>query len=314
MRRYIRAAAAVLVVVVITAAAVFTVPGGGESPSGNDMEESVTAADAKAEKAEDSAADSADGGGERNLTRRLYCTVLGDSIAKGYSGDKSVQIDCYARLAAEELAAESGMRYTLKNYARNGLDSMGMNEKILTRKEVLMDLEKSDLILITVGSNDLLNECKNAVQDILKTDAKFKSADEALAVLEDAVKSNPFLIIRIIDALSNWDYQSFEVQWMQMMDTVRTARRDETQLIVTDIYNPVVNMKLPSTMNNVVEDIIGNMNSIIEEHAGEYDYMVAKVSESTISAHVQKDGLHPDQMGQQIIADLVTERYRSADE
>ena len=314
MRRYIRTAAALLFVFVITAAAVFTVPGGGESPSGNDMEESVTAADAKAEKAEDSAADSADGGGERNLTRRLYCTVLGDSIAKGYSGDKSVQIDCYARLAAEELAAESGMRYTLKNYARNGLDSMGMNEKILTRKEVLMDLEKSDLILITVGSNDLLNECKNAVQDILKTDAKFKSADEALAVLEDAVKSNPFLIIRIIDALSNWDYQSFEVQWMQMMDTVRTVRRDETQLIVTDIYNPVVNMKLPSTMNNVVEDIIGNMNSIIEEHAGEYDYMVAKVSESTISAHVQKDGLHPDQMGQQIIADLVTERYRSADE
>ena len=314
MRRYIRTAAALLFVFVISAAAVFTVPGGGESPSGNDMEESVTAADAKAEKAEDSAADSADGGGERNLTRRLYCTVLGDSIAKGYSGDKSVQIDCYARLAAEELAAESGMRYTLKNYARNGLDSMGMNEKILTRKEVLMDLEKSDLILITVGSNDLLNECKNAVQDILKTDAKFKSADEALAVLEDAVKSNPFLIIRIIDALSNWDYQSFEVQWMQMMDTVRTVRRDETQLIVTDIYNPVVNMKLPSTMNNVVEDIIGNMNSIIEEHAGEYDYMVAKVSESTISAHVQKDGLHPDQMGQQIIADLVTERYRSADE
>ena len=314
MRRYIRTAAALLFVFAITAAAVFTVPGGGESPSGNDMEESVTAADAKAEKAEDSAADSADGGGERNLTRRLYCTVLGDSIAKGYSGDKSVQIDCYARLAAEELAAESGMRYTLKNYARNGLDSMGMNEKILTRKEVLMDLEKSDLILITVGSNDLLNECKNAVQDILKTDAKFKSADEALAVLEDAVKSNPFLIIRIIDALSNWDYQSFEVQWMQMMDTVRTVRRDETQLIVTDIYNPVVNMKLPSTMNNVVEDIIGNMNSIIEEHAGEYDYMVAKVSESTISAHVQKDGLHPDQMGQQIIADLVTERYRSADE
>ena len=314
MRRYIRTAAALLFVFAITAAAVFTVPGGGESPSGNDMEESVTAADAKAEKAEDSAADSADGGGERNLTRRLYCTVLGDSIAKGYSGDKSVQIDCYARLAAEELAAESGMRYTLKNYARNGLDSMGMNEKILIRKEVLMDLEKSDLILITVGSNDLLNECKNAVQDILKTDAKFKSADEALAVLEDAVKSNPFLIIRIIDALSNWDYQSFEVQWMQMMDTVRTVRRDETQLIVTDIYNPVVNMKLPSTMNNVVEDIIGNMNSIIEEHAGEYDYMVAKVSESTISAHVQKDGLHPDQMGQQIIADLVTERYRSADE
>ena len=177
-----------------------------------------------------------------------------------------------------------------------------------------MDLEKSNLILITIGSNDLLNECKRAVQEILKTDAKFRSADEALSVLEDAVKSNPLLIIRIIDAISNWDYQSFEVQWMQMMETVNSVRRDTTQVIVTDIYNPVVNMKLPSTMNQVVEDIIGNMNSVIEKHAGTYGYSVVRVSESTICAHVQSDGLHPDQMGQQIIAELVTEQYRAESE
>ena len=334
MRRYLRTAAAFLFVFIIAAAAVFTMPkglnGAGMTENAGTADEVRTGAE-KTEKentTEDASADAraentgkAENAGESSgeksdtsLTHRLFCTVLGDSIAKGYSGDKSATIQCYGQIAAEEIASEEGKRYTLRNYARNGLASEGLNEKVLTRSQVLMDLEKSDLILITIGSNDLLNECKNMVQDILKTDTKFKSADEALAVLEDAVKSNPFLIIRIIDALSDWDYHSFEIQWMKSMDVISTVRREGVPVIVTDIYNPVVNMKLPSTMNQVVEDIIGNMNSIIEEHAGEYNYSVARVSESTICAHVQDDGLHPDQMGQQIIAELVTEQYRSAEQ
>ena len=150
------------------------------------------------------------------------------------------------------------------------------------------------------------------VQEILNTDTKFKSADEALKVLEDAVGENPFLVLNIINALANWDYHSFEVQWRQMMDTITPLRKEDAQIIVTDIYNPVANMELPSTMNQVVEDIIGNMNQIMEEHAWEYDYRVASVSESDVCGHVQSDGLHPDQTGQQIIADIVTEEYEEA--
>ena len=33
---------------------------------------------------------------------------------------------------------------------------------------------------------------------------------------------------------------------------------------MTTIYNPAGNMKLPSTLNKIVEDIIENMNAIIE--------------------------------------------------
>ena len=49
-------------------------------------------------------------------------------------------------------------------------------------------LAKADVIFITIGSNDLLNECKRVVQEILKTDTKFKSADEALASLKEFCK------------------------------------------------------------------------------------------------------------------------------
>ena len=40
---------------------------------------------------------------------------------------------------------------------------------------------------------------------ILKTDTKFKSADEALASLKESVKKNPLLVLSAINALNNWD-------------------------------------------------------------------------------------------------------------
>ncbi len=272
-----------------------------------DMADKTTEENRVTEEQTETAGDGAEVG-----EQSLYVTVLGDSIAKGYSGDKSVHVECYGNLAAEQIASQNRSLYIVENYAKNGLDSADMNEKILTKEEVTVSLENADVIFITVGSNDLLNECKRVVQEILNTDTKFKSADEALKVLEDAVGENPFLVLNIINALANWDYHSFEVQWRQMMDTITLLRKEDAQIIVTDIYNPVANMELPSTMNQVVEDIIGNMNQIMEEHAWEYDYRVASVSESDVCGHVQSDGLHPDQTGQQIIADIVTEEYEEA--
>ena len=75
------------------------------------------------------------------------------------------------------------------------------------------------------------------------------------------------------------------------------------------IYNPAGNMKLPSTLNKIVEDIIENMNAIIEKRAGKYDYEIADVYQSSVTSHLQKDGVHPDSQGQQIIADLVCKEY-----
>ena len=241
----------------------------------------------------------------------LHVTVLGDSIAKGYSGNKEIEIECYGSLAAQQISEEAGEPYSYQNFAKNGLDSAGMNEKILSREDVQESIASADIIFITLGSNDLLNECKSVVQEILNTDKKFRSADDALEVLEDAVKENPFLILKIISALSNWDYRSFETQWISMMDTVCSLKKEDAAILVTNIYNPVANLELPSTMNQVVEDIIGNMNSIIDDHAAGYGYCVADLFGSEISEHVQDDGLHPDQEGQQLISDIVCEEYKT---
>lgn len=235
----------------------------------------------------------------------ITCTVLGDSIAKGYSSEKVNKIECYGRIVTEQLADENGTYFDYQNYAKNGLDTAGLNEKVLSRDTVKRNLNKSDLILMTMGSNDLLNEFKHVSQQILNSDTKFRSAPQALGELEEGVKKNPLIILKIVDALSNWDYGSFEIEWMKAMDTITQQKKDSAQIVVTNIYNPVYNMELPGTLNKVVENIIKNMNSIIEKRASDYGYEVVDLFNSNIVAFVQGDGLHPSQEGQQLIAGMV---------
>lgn len=242
---------------------------------------------------------------EADVEEPLCITVLGDSIAKGYSADKNEEITCYGEIVTEEMAAETGMEYEYHNYAKNGLDTTGLNGKILTQDVVLENLAEADAVFLTMGSNDLLNAFKTTAQEILNSDTSFRSADEALKEVEEGVKKNPLIIFKIIDALSNWDYDAFEGEWVKAMDTLHQTMNEDAQLIVTNIYNPLKNMALPGSMNKVVETIIQNMNEIIEQRSEEYGYQIADLFESKVTAHVQKDGLHPDQDGQKLIAGLV---------
>lgn len=237
--------------------------------------------------------------------QNVRAAILGDSIAKGYSRDKDLVITPYGNLVMEELAEEDLFSYDLENYGKNGLDCTGMNTDILTDEAVRASISNADVLFITVGSNDLLNTFKNSVREILETETSFRSVDEASEALTQSVAENPMLILKVIEAIQNWDYESFEEQWVQMMETVRSLKKEDTWIVVTNIYNPASNLELPSTMNRVIEEIIRNMNQIMEAHAEEFEYHVADVYHTDVYEHVQEDGIHPDQNGQQIIADRI---------
>ena len=241
----------------------------------------------------------------RAFDEMITCTVLGDSIAKGYYTDKVKPIKCYGRIVTEQISEEYGIWFDYRNFAKNGLDTKGLNEQILSRDTVKWSLNKSDVILLTMGSNDLLNELKREAQKILESDTKFRSASQAVGELKDGVKKNPLIVFKIIDALSSWDYGSFEGQWIKAMDTITQQKKDGAQIIVTNIYNPISNVEMPGTLNKVVENIIKNMNSIIEKRAEEYGYEVVDLFQSNVAAFVQGDGLHPSQEGQEMIAQMV---------
>lgn len=238
----------------------------------------------------------------------LYTVVLGDSIAKGYAGKDIPELRCYGEIVTETLAADSGQEFVCRNYAKNGLATRGLNEKVLSKNTVRQDLKKADVIFLTMGSNDLLNTCKETAREILHTKTKFQSAQDALQEIERRVQENPLLIFQVIDALANWDYQEFDTQWRAAMETICEWKKDGAQIVVTNIYNPVTNLKLPGTMNQVVDEVIQNMNQIIEGYCSRYGYRIADLAQSDVTEMVQKDGLHPNQRGQERIAEIVREQ------
>ena len=243
-----------------------------------------------------------------NTERTLYYTALGDSIPKGYCAEEDLKVVSYPQLIADDMQTVGKKQTELYNYARNGLTTKKLNVAVLQDEEVIESLGKSDLITVTVGANDLMNEFKKVSQEILNNDASFHTVDEALSALEKGISSNPFLLVKVITAIGGWDYASFEKQWIQALDTIGRYKAEGTPVVVTTIYNPLGKMELPGTLSAVVESIIRKMNEIMTENAKMYDYRVADLWNSEIGRHTQSDGLHPDQTGQDLIKDLIKEQ------
>ncbi len=243
-----------------------------------------------------------------NTESTLCYTALGDSIPKGYCAEEDLKVVSYPGLIADDMQEAGGKLAELNNYAKNGLTTKKLNEAVLQEEEVIESLGKSDLITVTIGANDLMNEFKKVSQEILNNDAGFRTVDEALSALEEGISSNPLLLVKVIAAIGGWDYDSFEEQWIQAMDTIHRYKKEAAPVVITTIYDPLGKMELPGTLNAVVESIIRKMNEIMTENADAYDYQVADLWDSEIGQHTQSDGLHPDQTGQGLIKDLIEEQ------
>ena len=248
------------------------------------------------------------GQAEEKKEEKIYCAAFGDSIAKGYAGKKQEDLQSYPQLIADAVSEETRIPTEYVNYAKNGLTSVRLNSDVLSTEETAASLERADIITLTIGANDLMQEFKLTVREILETDQRFTSAYDAFDALQEGIEGNPLLVMRVLGMLEDWDYAAFDEQWVAAMKTISQYRKDGSQLVVTDIYNPVNQFELPGTMNMVVDEVIQNMNQVMYDHAEEYDYHVVDLFESEICEHTQRDGLHPDQEGQRLIAGLAMEK------
>ena len=244
----------------------------------------------------------------------LEYVALGDSISNGYSADPESEIISYPQLIAHDLEEMAGEDVELSKDTKNGLTTTKLNSVILKRKQVQESLQKADFVTVTIGANDLMNQFKKVSKEILNNNTKFSTANQALAALQDGIKANPLLLVKVVSAISNWDYTSFEDDWKLTMENIDSMRPANSEMIVTTIYNPVESMELPGTLNSIVEGLISKMNDIIVSYADDYDYKVVELLDSGIGEKVQSDGLHPNQEGQQLICDLMEETATSEEQ
>ncbi|MGF0031540.1 SGNH/GDSL hydrolase family protein [Bariatricus sp. SGI.154] len=238
----------------------------------------------------------------------LEYVALGDSIPNGYFAADEMEVTGYPQLVADDLGAMGESQVNLSCYTKNGLTTGKLYERYLADSEVKEQLKKADMISLTIGANDLLIEFRSVSQEILNIDTKFRDANSALTGLKEGIADNPLLLVKVAAAIGGWDYESFEHDWIQAMESIEQNRKENVQMVVTTIYNPVSNMELPGTLNIVVDTVINGMNDIIIEYADEYDYQVADLFASDIGVNTQSDGLHPNQEGQELIKELVEEQ------
>ena len=77
----------------------------------------------------------------------------------------------------------------------------------------------------------------------------------------------------------------FEANWIEMMNRIGSLKKENAWIIVTNIYNPVANLNIPSTMDRGVENVIRNMNQ-------NYRKICGKVRISG-GGYIQLRGLRP---------------------
>lgn len=231
--------------------------------------------------------------------------ALGDSIPNGYCADGEPEMVNYPNLLVADLRELGGDCVEFSQFTKNGLSAKKMNKTMLQDEEVLSELETADVVTLTVGANDLMNEFKKVAREILNNEKKFHNVYEALDALQEGISENPLLLVKCAGTLGDWDYASFEKEWITAVETINEQRPEQSQFVVTTIYNPVEQMELPGTLNAVVEKVISKMNETIYGHAEEYDYQIVDLFDSGIGGCTQSDGLHPNQEGQDMIHNLI---------
>lgn len=236
---------------------------------------------------------------------RIEYVALGDSIPNGYCAAGEQEMTGYPELLVSDLQELGGNCVVFSRFTKNGLSTKKMNKTLLKDEAVLSELRTADVVTLTVGANDLMNEFKKAAREILHNEKKFPDVYEALDALQEGISENPLLLVKCAGALAGWDYASFEEEWITAVEMIDEQSPKQSQFVVTTIYNPVEQMELPGTLNAVVETVISKMNETIYDHAEEYGYQVVDLFDSGISGCTQSDGLHPNQEGQNMIRDLI---------
>ncbi|MEG0903023.1 MAG: GDSL-type esterase/lipase family protein [Lachnospiraceae bacterium] len=239
----------------------------------------------------------------------LDYSALGDSIAKGYTCDQS-EMKSYPKLISDRVKNEEQEKVNLVLTAKVGLATDKLNQGPLSNKEVLSKIQDAELITLTMGSNDLMNEFKRLCKEILNHEDDYRSINDAIQVLKHQVLKHPTLVFKVIRAIGDWNYAAFEDNWKETMEILDDHRKPNSKIVVTNIYNPVTALKLPNFVESVVDKVIGEMNTIIAKNAKKYDYEVVELFDTEITEYVQADGLHPNPHGQRLIADAVYEKWK----
>lgn len=203
----------------------------------------------------------------------LTVVAIGDSLTAGvgdtesnggYVGDVSDLLQKEENISSVDVA-----NFGVKGHKTTDL------LKVLQKKKVLEKLREADIILMTIGGNDIMKVTRNHIMDL---------------ELEPYREEQPF----------------FEKRMKKIFQTVRTANPDAV-IVYTGLYNPF-KLMLPELgeIDTIVEEWNRTSSSIVMKDGNAIFIPIEDIfSRKSVANLLYTDEFHPSETGYSLIADRV---------
>ncbi len=264
--------------------------------------------------------------------------VLGDSISTGYGLEgyepetENVGIASWANLVAAEYGLSLGKNYF--NYASDGETSQELLDNLKGEygEEKLSNIAKADVIVVTVGGNDIISLLLPKFVSLLglKEDATSLSIALALAkIKEDEIDD----IVKSATKLYEENKEDFDGLYEKYSENIEeiTNKLSEispkAHIIFQNIYNPINDMPeyavVKALNENVVSKVISDMNKTLSDASDDSTFYVVDIASEfegrkESCTNMAAFDIHPSLNGHAIIADAlvleINEVYKEAEE
>ncbi|WLR56656.1 SGNH/GDSL hydrolase family protein [Mesobacillus subterraneus] len=204
----------------------------------------------------------------------LHIVAAGDSLTQGV-GD-STNGGGYIPYLAEQLEKEKTIKNA--NFENFGVRGNRTDQllKRLKNKNVQSSIEEADLILLTIGGNDLMKVVKE----------NFSS-----------LKLNQF----------KTEQKLFAMQLQEIFMSIR-IQNQEAPIVLVGLYNPFYNWFADvKEMNLIVDEWNGESLSIVKQDGNAYFVDIDDIFRNYEENLLYTDYFHPNDRGYQLIADRIYE-------
>ena len=208
---------------------------------------------------------------------KINYIALGDSLAEGINpyGEASYG---YADYLAEELKDNNKLSYYTKKYTKSGYRTSDLTKELVINNQLKKDLRESDLVTVSIGANDFLNDfnIKNLnINQILKLKENIKNI---LPNLDNCIKE------------------------------IRKYAKED--VIIIGYYNPIP--FLFNTSGDDIDELFAYIDDEYQKIATKYQceyisiYQIFKKNSSYLP---NPSDIHPNLEGYQKIAEEIIKNY-----
>ncbi|AHF06138.1 GDSL-type esterase/lipase family protein [Desulfitobacterium metallireducens] len=203
----------------------------------------------------------------------LKVLILGDSIAKG-TGDE--QGKGFSGYLSEELKQSTSKDIIVKNEGIDGLTSTGLLEH-LQSKRLNSEITDADIILISIGGNDLL-----------------KSLPSNLLGQEDSFQKQ---------------FASYLDNLKQSLKLLRTTNPNSA-IILLGLYNPY-EILISAENQHLLNELNDQSRQMIESDGNALYIPTYDLMKYNSTRYISKDSLHPSSLGYQAISERISQALKT---